>query len=221
MAQLCIYSISLIHHKDDSENGIPYHPSIPEGNAETWRKFPPAYRVETAMTNNSHPLSQPRQSSVPSENPIVSRYYSAAHAVQPQPREPMPPSRTWSTIPSVRRESMAPRRGYEEDAIADETDDLDTIPQAQSTLRQTTPSRRSTVRTIGQLPSIHERHLVEYPKTKYPKTVNVKQVGNVFALLSFSHSNNRSRWNPLKLGLNAMCVLHLNRRGSQFPKSPK
>jgi len=125
------------------------------------------------MTHNSH-RSQPRQSHAPSENPIVSRYYSAAHAVQPQPREPMPPSRTWSTIPSVRRESV-PQRGYEGDAIGDEKDDMHAIPQTQSTpFRQTTPSRRSTIRTIGQLPSIHERRLLEYPNT-------MQQVGNALS----------------------------------------
>lgn len=165
------------------------------------------------MTHSSHrPLSQARQSSVPSENPIVSRYYPAAHAVQPQPRDPMPPSRTWSTIPSVRRESTAPRRGYHDggDAIGDERDDLDTVPQAQSTpLRQTTPSRRSTVRTIGQLPSIHERHLLEYPNP-------VKQVGYLLRFCPANTQNNRSKWNPP----NAMCVLRRNRGGSLFLKLP-
>lgn len=147
--------------QDNRTYGVPFHSSIPNGSVDGWRKFPPPHRVDSVMMKGGHQASQSRQSEELSENPIVSRYYPTSQAGQPPAKksEPLPPSRTWSTIPSVQRESSHVRRpSTKNDRIS--TGQASFAPTAANRSIQSRSSDHSTLLTE---PSEHERRFIEYP----------------------------------------------------------
>jgi len=110
-----------------------------------------------------------RDSIMPDENPMVSRYYSGG-PLHPQPEhpQPLPPSRSWSPIPSVHRESFPEDSHHRQSSMKDQWDDDDltpTSPQQRVPFKQIANSRYSTVASIGQQPSQHELRYIEYPAT--------------------------------------------------------
>ncbi len=144
--------------QDIAGYSIPYHPSIPEGSVQGWRTFPPPHKADTILTHGG--VSQPRQSTAASANPIVSRYHTGEQEVHPKVLEPgpVPPSRSWSPIPSVHRRSFS--HVGQEGSTKHLT--LSSEPQAQSTpFRQSINSEHST--TSGDLSNEHKRRLIEYP----------------------------------------------------------
>ena len=125
------------------------------------------------MMKGGRPASQLRQSERLSENPIVSHYYTTSQERPPaQITEPMPPSRTWSTIPSVQRESSHVRQA----TSTAHPSFAPSVARGQSTpFRQSGNSERSSLLTVGQQPSElgHERRFIEYPNTPYAKRANL------------------------------------------------
>jgi hypothetical protein len=153
--------------QDHRVYGVPFHSSIPNGSVDGWRNFPPPHRVDSIMMKGGRPASQPRQSEGLSENPIVSHYYTTSQTERPQAQipEPLPPSRTWSTIPSVQRESSNARPTTAHPSFAP------SVARDQSTpFRQSGNSERTSLLTVGQQPSEfgHERRFIEYPSTRVP-----------------------------------------------------
>lgn len=146
--------------QDDAGYTIPYHPSIPEGSVQGWRSFPPPHKADSILTHGGVPASQRRQSTAASANPIVSRYYTGEQELRPKVPEPgpVPPSRSWSPIPSVHRRSFS--RVGQEGSTKHLT--LSSEPQAQSTpFRQSINSEHSA--TSGDRSNEHKRRLIEYP----------------------------------------------------------
>ena len=135
-----------------------FHSSIPNGSMEGWRHFPPPHRVDTIMMKGGRPASQPRQSEALSENPIVSRYITTGQIEHPPTNipDPIPPSRTWSTIRSVPRDRQTSTKN-------------DGTTTAHASLAQNIPLRQSrnpdefSLLTVGQQSSDHERRYIEYP----------------------------------------------------------
>jgi len=114
--------------------------------------------------------ARPRHSEELSENPIVSHYYATSQTPQAQIPQPIPPSRTWSTIPSVQRESSHVRRGTAHPSIAP------SAARDQSTpFHQSANSEQLSLLTVGQQPSDfeHERRFIEYPSTPSAKRANL------------------------------------------------
>ena len=154
-----------------------FHSSIPNGSMEGWRHFPPPHRVDTIMMKGGRPASHPRQSEALSENPIVSRYITTLQTEHPATNipDPMPPSRTWSTIRSVPRERQTSTKN-------------EGTATAHASLAPNIPHSRNpdefSLLTVGQQSSEHERRYIEYP-TRSPSAKRA----NLVRILTITTAN--------------------------------
>lgn len=145
--------------QDNAGYSVAFHPSIPEGSVKGWSTFPPPHKVDTILMHGGPSASQHRQSTATAANPIVSHYNTAeqeAHREQETGLLQVPPSRSWSPIPSIHRRSS---RTGQEGSTKNLT--LASEPQAQST-----PFQRSIVSehsTSGGKSNRQKRRLIEYP----------------------------------------------------------
>jgi hypothetical protein len=123
--------------------------------------------------------SQRRQSEALSENPIVSHYITTGQTEHPAMKgpEPMPPSRTWSTIPSVQRDSSNVRRPSTKTGRT-ATSFAPTTARDQSTpfRRSRNSEKPSLSSTVGHQPSEHERRYIEYPGTPHARPANLVSI---------------------------------------------
>lgn len=135
-------------------------------------------------TSTPHPLEQgwreanvPNSFVTPDESPVVSRYMSNGHQyAQVAPEVPLPPSRSWSPIPSVHREDSRDEASYnhEREGVGDQSWITDGNLGNRFSASVTDP-RISTMADLGQpdSTSIHTIHYIEYPEEKgtYAATV--------------------------------------------------
>ncbi|KAF8974231.1 hypothetical protein BDZ97DRAFT_4399 [Flammula alnicola] len=135
--------------------------------------FPPPYSLE----HGKHEVDLRESFVTPEDSLIVSRYISNGYRYpQVPPEVPTPPSRSWSPIPSVHRESFPDEGTYSREPgdvgnqswVGNVNNPLNELEDDFSA--HITDPRISTMADVGQRDSasVHELRYIQYPETRTP-----------------------------------------------------